>query len=66
MKDSVESLGGDPGGDCESSAVRDALLALEALGFPRAEAAEAVRDVRDEGSAAQDAGELVRRALRRL
>lgn len=45
---------------------RDALLALEALGFPRAAADEAVAASRREGPPPRDAGDLVRRALRHL
>lgn len=46
--------------------VRDALLALEALGFSRSAADEALVRARAEPPPARDAGELVRRALRHL
>lgn len=55
--------GDDAGGD---RVTRDALLALEALGFPRDDAAQALRDCREEDGPARDPGELVRRALRKL
>lgn len=50
----------------DDASARDALLALEALGFPRDAAAKAVNDARGDDAAAGDAGDLVRRALRRL
>jgi Holliday junction DNA helicase RuvA len=55
----IEAAGAEP-------AVRDALLALERLGFARPDAEEAVRAARADEPTAPDAGELVRRALRRL
>jgi Holliday junction DNA helicase RuvA len=58
----------DPGAaaDAPSGALRDAQLALEQLGFPRDAAAAALVGVRREQSALDDAGELVRAALKRL
>jgi holliday junction DNA helicase RuvA len=53
------SAGGDP-------AARDAELALEQLGFSREDAARALGEVAGDGATPLDAGELVRRALRRL
>jgi Holliday junction DNA helicase RuvA len=52
------------GGD--DAAARDAQMALERLGFSADDAATALRDVRAADATAADAGELVRRALKRL
>jgi Holliday junction resolvasome RuvABC DNA-binding subunit len=41
-------------------------MALEQLGFDRAAAAEALSDLRRQSPSLDDAGELVRRALKRL
>jgi len=51
-----------PGGE----AARDARLALERLGFTSDAAASALASVRADGDDGADAGELVRRALKRL
>ncbi len=48
------------------AAARDAQMALERLGFTSDAAALALSGVREEAPAADDAGELVRRALKRL
>lgn len=48
------------------AAIRDAELALEQLGFPRDDAVAALAGVRRDDPSAADAGELVRRALKRL
>ena len=50
----------------DGAAARDAQMALERLGFSADDAAIALRDVRAADPAANDAGELVRRALKRL
>ena len=67
LRDSMEAAA--PGMAATSSGdpiARDAVLALEALGFPRAAAEQALSDCSGETPPPRDAGELVRRALRRL
>jgi Holliday junction DNA helicase RuvA len=49
-----------------SAPVRDAQMALEQLGFSREDATRALAGLDADGAAALDAGELVRRALKRL
>jgi Holliday junction DNA helicase RuvA len=67
LKGKLEGSATDDAGALPADAAsRDALLALEQLGFARADAESALRAVRTEGEGADDAGELVRRALRRL
>lgn len=68
LRDAVQGLPGSapaPGVPADP-VLRDALLALEALGFPRSTAEKAVAACRDERPATSDPGELVRRALRHL
>ena len=57
---------GDEPASSEDAATRDALLALEALGFTRTAAAKALRRLREKGEDATDSGDLVRRALQLL
>ncbi|MCE9634122.1 MAG: Holliday junction branch migration protein RuvA [Planctomycetes bacterium] len=68
LRDKVESLPASAAGASIGDPVqRDALLALEALGFPRPAAERALAACREEGGpAAGDAGDLVRRALRHV
>ncbi len=47
-------------------ALEDALLALLALGYPRASAEKALRKVRDDGGGGEAADDWVREALRKL
>lgn len=64
-----DKMGPAPAGaPAESStpAMRDAQLALEQLGFARDVAASALADLRREQPSIDDAGELVRAALKRL
>lgn len=64
-----DKLGPAPAGaadDTPTGAIRDAQLALEQLGFARDAAAAAIAEVRREQTALDDAGELVRAALKRL
>jgi len=55
-----------PGAGPQDAAARDAQMALERLGFTPDSASLALAAVRAEESGAADAGELVRRALKRL
>lgn len=66
LRDAVGAAPGADAGLASEPAVRDALLALEALGFPRADAERAVQTCRPELPDAADAGEIVRVALRHL
>lgn len=66
MKDVLERIVPAGGEDPGDGMARDALMALEALGFNRAEAGDAIRLCREQDPSARDAGELVRLALRRL
>lgn len=67
LRDSMEAAGpGATGARTGDPIARDAALALEALGFPRAAAEQALADCGAESPPPRDAGELVRRALRRL
>lgn len=64
-----DKLGPEPEGqtaDAPSASLRDAQLALEQLGFPRDAAAAALTAVRRDQGSIDDAGELVRAALKRL
>lgn len=69
LRDAMEALPGPVQGSALPSGDRlaqDALLALEALGFPKAAAEQALGEARRETPPATDAGDLVRRALRHL
>ncbi len=67
LRDRIDVLGASDPVDAEDAAERDAVLALQALGFGPDEARAAVEAARREGDAsAGNAGDLVRRALRRL
>lgn len=67
MRDMAAGASDDVGGTPHPDAgVKDAVLALEKMGFSHNEAAKAVRTVRDDDPDCGDAGELVRRALRVL
>ncbi|MCG3135414.1 MAG: Holliday junction ATP-dependent DNA helicase RuvA [Planctomycetes bacterium] len=66
MRDRVSDLLPAPDDSGADRVTRDALMALEALGFPREDAAAAVRACREEQGPARDPGDLVRQALRRL
>lgn len=64
-----DKLGPAPAGalaESPTAAMRDAQLALEQLGFARDVAASALADLRREQPSIDDAGELVRAALKRL
>lgn len=66
LKDRVGDVGAEAPAGSDTALDRDAVMALEALGFTRAQAAKAVADVRAQPDAPSDAGDLVRRALRLL
>jgi Holliday junction DNA helicase RuvA len=67
MKDKVGAAAGPPSaGTPADAASRDAQLALEQLGFAPDAAAEALAKLRRDAATADDAGELVRRALKLL
>ncbi len=57
---------GAAAGGAHSAASHDAQMALEQLGFDRDAAALALSELRRESPSLDDAGELVRRALKRL
>jgi len=66
LKDRIGDVGADAPAGSDTALDRDAVMALEALGFTRAQAEKAIADVRSGGADATDAGDLVRRALRLL
>ena len=66
LRDAVDAAGTSTAPGTADPVARDALLALAALGFPLAAAEKALVECRAETPPAGDAGELVRRALRRL
>jgi holliday junction DNA helicase RuvA len=66
LRDAVGAASAEPGPAAADPVARDAVLALEALGFQRGPAETAVLGCRAELPAGADAGELVRRALRHL
>lgn len=65
-----DKLGADGSGviapGARSAAAHDAQMALEQLGFERAAAADALAEILGASPGLDDAGELVRRALKRL
>jgi Holliday junction DNA helicase RuvA len=66
LKDRLGDVGGDaPLGSADAND-RDAVLALEALGFTLAQAEKAVANVRAETPEISDPGDVVRKALRLL
>jgi Holliday junction DNA helicase RuvA len=66
LKDRIGDVGADAPAGSDSALDRDAVMALEALGFSRPQAEKAVAQVRAGDASAADAGDLVRRALRLL
>ena len=66
LKDRIGDVGADAPAGSDSALDRDAVMALEALGFVRPQAEKAVAQVRAGDASAADAGDLVRRALRLL
>jgi Holliday junction DNA helicase RuvA len=66
LRDAVGAAGIASAATPADPVTRDALLALEALGFQRPAAEKAVAACNAEHAPASDAGELVRRALRHL
>ena len=66
LKDRIGDVGADAPAGSETAVDRDAVMALEALGFTRAQAEKAITQVRADDATATDAGDLVRRALRLL
>lgn len=68
LREAMESMPGSSAAGSRSTDTlsRDAELALEALGFPKAAAEKAVAAARAEAPDATDAGEIVRRALRHV
>ena len=66
LRDKLEPVPGGGAAEAPTGPYRDAQLALEQLGFARDAAAAALAEVRREQSALDDAGEMVRAALKRL
>jgi holliday junction DNA helicase RuvA len=66
LRDKLVSEPGGQSADAPAGALRDAQLALEQLGFTRDAATAALAEVRREQTSLDDAGELVRAALKRL
>jgi Holliday junction DNA helicase RuvA len=66
LRDKVGPAAAGAASEAPSGPMRDAQLALEQLGFARETAATALLDLRREQPSLDDAGELVRAALRRL
>jgi len=66
LKDRLGDVGEDAPQGSATADDRDAVLALEALGFTPAQAERAVAQVRAGKDSVTDAGDLVRRALRAL
>lgn len=66
LRDTIGRDSQPVGAGAEDPGARDALLALEQLGFAREDAAQALAALRRETPGATDAGDLVRRALQRL
>jgi Holliday junction DNA helicase RuvA len=66
LRDAVGGAAADAASSAADPVTRDALLALEALGFQRAAAERAVAACRPGLAPSADAGELVRQALRQL
>ncbi len=66
LKDAVGEMATADDAAPTDSALRDALLALQALGFPVPAAEHALREVRNTAPELRDPGEIVRRALKLL
>jgi Holliday junction DNA helicase RuvA len=66
LKDRIGDIGAEAPAGSDTALDRDAVMALEALGFTRAQAEKAVAQVRASGDATGDAGDVVRHALRLL
>jgi Holliday junction DNA helicase RuvA len=66
LKDKLGAGATPAAGASDDAALRDARMALVQLGFVEGDAAAALRDVRGDDPSVADAGELVRRALKRL
>ena len=66
LRDKLDAGPAGAASDAPAGAMRDAQLALEQLGFARDAASSVLADLRRERVALDDAGELVRAALKRL
>jgi holliday junction DNA helicase RuvA len=66
LNDVMRGLSPTDDGEEPDTAVKDALLALEALGFARLAAEKAVKKARETGTGRGDPGDLVRAALQML
>ena len=66
LKDRIGDVAVDAVPGSDTALDRDAIMALEALGFTRAQAEKAITEVRADDESTANAGDLVRRALRLL